>query len=134
MDNQPVQQYAQPQPLPPVQSAPPASSAQSPKSPTCSCNYPAIIGFVLSFSVNILGLIFSIIGLSQARRTGGEGLGYALAGLIISILAIALGIWLLIVFVIAADNLADDFNNLDPLNSGSAIVETYNNASAGGAY
>ena len=132
MENQPVHQSTQPpQPPPPVQ---PVSPAQSPQPQACSCNYPAIIGFVLSFSINILGLIFSIIGLQQAKRTGGEARGYALAGLIISILSIVIGIWVLIVFVIATDKLADEFNNLDPFDSSSSIIESYSNASSGGAY
>ncbi len=127
MEDQPVQQYAQPQPSLPVQPASPAPSPQppSPQPPTSSCNYPAIVGFILSLSpINILGLIFSIIGLSQAKRTGGEGQGYALAGLIISIFSIVVSLWILIVFVIATDRLADEFKNLNS-SDGSSIIENY---------
>jgi hypothetical protein len=48
-------------------------------------NTLAIIGFVCSFFLcAILGLIFSIIGLSQIRHTGQRGTGLAIAGIAIS--------------------------------------------------
>jgi hypothetical protein len=55
-----------------------------------------IVAIVLSFipcigffaiTPAILGIIFSIIGLSQAKKTG-QGKGMAIAGLVLSILAI----------------------------------------------
>src|SRR5262249_8078112 len=45
----------------------------------------AIAGFVLSFFCGVLGLIFSIIGYNESRRSAGtvSGEGLALAGIII---------------------------------------------------
>jgi hypothetical protein len=63
-----------------------------------STNGMAIAGFVCSFFVQILGLIFSIVGLSQIKKTGESGRGLAIAGIVIS----AIGIFLTILAVIAA--------------------------------
>jgi Tfp pilus assembly protein PilE len=48
----------------------------------------AIAGFVLAFFVGILGLIFSIIGYNEVKRSNGsvKGGGLAIAGIVISIL------------------------------------------------
>lgn len=48
----------------------------------------AIAGFVSSFFIPILGIIFSAIGLGQIKRTGQKGRGLAIAGIVISILSI----------------------------------------------
>ena len=54
----------------------------------------AIAGFVCSFLCSLLGLIFSIIGYNQVKKSGGAltGGGLALAGIIISIVMMILGI------------------------------------------
>jgi hypothetical protein len=54
----------------------------------------AIAGFVLSFFCSLLGLIFSIIGYNECKRSGGAvtGEGLALAGIIISIIGMLLGL------------------------------------------
>lgn len=54
----------------------------------------AIAGFVLSFFCSILGLIFSIIGYNEVKRSNGmvTGGGLALAGIIISIIQLVLAI------------------------------------------
>ena len=50
-------------------------------------NGMAIAGFVLSFLVPLLGFIFSIIGISNAKsRPDQKGMGLAVAGLVISCL------------------------------------------------
>src|SRR5580704_7892796 len=53
----------------------------------------AIAGFVLSFFCGILGLIFSILGLSQCNRSNGavKGKGLAIAGMVISIVTLVGG-------------------------------------------
>lgn len=50
----------------------------------------AIAGFVLSFFCGLLGLIFSIIGYNQVKKSNGAltGGGLALAGIIISSLSL----------------------------------------------
>jgi len=54
----------------------------------------AIAGFILSFFCSLLGLIFSIIGYNEARKSNGAvtGEGLALAGIIISIIGMLLGL------------------------------------------
>jgi hypothetical protein len=61
-------------------------------------NTMAILGLVFAFVFSPLGVVFSAIGLKQIkeRREGGRGL--ALAGLIISILSIVVGILLVVLF------------------------------------
>ena len=47
-------------------------------------NTMALVGFVMSFFQPTMGLIFSIIGMCQIKKTGEPGKGFALAGIIIS--------------------------------------------------
>ena len=64
-------------------------------------NGMAIAGFVLSFLIPILGLIFSIIGLNRAnQRPDQKGRGLAIAGIIIS--GVIMFINLIIAIVIVA--------------------------------
>jgi len=57
-------------------------------------NGMAIAGFILAFFCNILGIIFSAIGLNQINQSGGmqKGKGLAIAGLVISIVSLIIGI------------------------------------------
>ena len=68
-------------------------------------NTMAIVGFVMSFFSGLIGLIFSIIGMSQIKKTGEPGKGYALAGIIISAISMFLGLvfWGIIIIVILAE-------------------------------
>jgi len=68
------------------------------KDATQKTNGLAIAGFVCSFFVQIVGLVLSIIGLSQINKTGEGGKGLAIAGIIIS----AAGIILTIIAIFAA--------------------------------
>ncbi|MDQ8045339.1 DUF4190 domain-containing protein [Curtobacterium sp. Curtsp57] len=47
-------------------------------------NALAIAGFVLAFGATLIGLVICTVALVQIRRTGQQGKGLALAGLIIS--------------------------------------------------
>ena len=58
----------------------------------------AIAGFIVSFFVPVLGLIFSIIGLNKANQLNGSGKGFAKAGLILSIVWIVLEIVAVIIY------------------------------------
>src|ERR1700733_2303229 len=63
----------------------------------------AIAGFVLSFFCGLLGLIFSIMGRNECKRSNGSvgGAGLALAGIIISILhLVATALYALLVVVL----------------------------------
>lgn len=44
-----------------------------------------IAGFVCSFFIPVVGLILSIIALTQINRTGGKSRGMAIAGIVISV-------------------------------------------------
>ena len=52
----------------------------------------AIAGFICAFLCSILGIIFSAIALSQIKDRGQRGQGLAIAGLVISIASIVIGI------------------------------------------
>jgi len=56
-----------------------------PVAPQNQKNGFAVAGFVLSITA-VLGLIFSLLGLSRAGKVGGKGKGLAVAGLVLSIL------------------------------------------------
>ncbi|MGN1051975.1 MAG: DUF4190 domain-containing protein [Candidatus Scatosoma sp.] len=58
----------------------------------------AIAGFVCSFLFALLGLIFSIIAMKQCRERNEEGYGLAKAGMIISIVSMALSVLLGIIY------------------------------------
>lgn len=61
-------------------------------------NVLAIVGFIFSFYIAIVGLICSIIGYRKAKQEGLEYGGLALAGIIISAVSMAIAfIWLIIV-------------------------------------
>ena len=61
-------------------------------------NVLAILGFVFSFLVALIGLILSIIGLSKSKELN-SGRGLSIAGIIISVLNMVLGLVLAIVMV-----------------------------------
>ena len=61
-------------------------------------NTLAIVGFILAFFVNIVGIILGFVALSQIKRTGEQGRGLAIAAIVIGFAEILLGILLAIVF------------------------------------
>ena len=90
-----------------------ASTTTTTAPATNGSNSMAIAGFVLGIislfccaPLNILGLIFSIVGMTQAKVKGGKGL--AIAGIIISIVSIVLVILLIALAAIYPD--AFDFH------------------------
>jgi hypothetical protein len=65
----------------------------------------AIAGFVLSFFCGLLGLIFSVMGRNECKRSNGSvgGAGLAVAGIVISILHLVASVaYVLLVFVFVA--------------------------------
>lgn len=60
-------------------------------------NVLAIVGFIFSFFVAIVGLICSIIGLKNVPECGGNGKGLATAGIVISIVSMALALIITII-------------------------------------
>lgn len=61
-------------------------------------NTMAIVGFVMSFFQPTIGLIFSIIGMNQIKKTNEPGKGFALAGIIISAVELVLVLLFLIIY------------------------------------
>ncbi|WP_374946383.1 DUF4190 domain-containing protein [Agreia sp.] len=55
-------------------------------------NVIAIVGFIASFFINIVGIILGFVALSQIKRTGERGRGLAIAGIIIGFASILVGI------------------------------------------
>ncbi len=69
-------------------------------------NVLGIVSFVLSLvGFTIVAVILGHISLSQIKRTGERGRGFAIAGLVIGYVTLALGI-LFVIFVVGAGLLA----------------------------
>jgi len=62
------------------------------QSATGTANGFAIAGFVCSFFVPILGIIFGAIGMAKAKKMNGKGFGFSIAALAISISFIVINI------------------------------------------
>lgn len=94
------QYYAQPtQPVPAAAPAPgygapynaaPGNYAPYPVKP--KMNTMAVVGFIFSFLISIVGLILCIIAKNQIKTRGGRGDGLATAGIIISIASMVLAV------------------------------------------
>lgn len=69
-------------------------------------NGMAIAGFVCSFLFSIVGLVLSIIGYNQTKKTGEKGKELALAGIIISGVSIVLTVVMVIAFVVIGVSVA----------------------------
>ena len=69
-------------------------------------NGMAIAGFVCSFIFSMVGLVLSIIGYNQTKKTGEKGKELALAGIIISGLSIVMTIVMIIAFVVIGVSVA----------------------------
>ena len=65
-------------------------------------NTIAIVGFILSFFTALIGLIVSCVGLKRSKELGGNGRGFAIAGIIIGGLEIALIVIIYIAVIGAA--------------------------------
>ncbi len=66
---------------------------------TEATNVLAIIGFIFSFFIPIVGIVCSIIGYNETIKHNESGRGLALAGIVISAIFMAIGV---IAIVIAA--------------------------------
>jgi Ca2+/H+ antiporter len=64
-----------------------------------------IVGLILAFFVNLVGLIVSIVALRKSKAAGHKN-GFAVAGIIVSILSIVGGIILVVTLVGGATALA----------------------------
>ncbi|HET7667471.1 MAG TPA: peptidylprolyl isomerase [Mycobacterium sp.] len=80
-----------------------------------STNALAIASLVCAFLVAPLGIVFGHIALSQIRKTGEEGRGLAIAGLVISYLVTVLAILVVVLSVLFVVQVARDPESLDAL-------------------
>ena len=95
--------------VPPVPPAPAYNAPPAPTSPayasapaTQKTNVLAIVSLVSSFFISIVGIITGHIALSQIKKTGEQGRGMAIAGLIIGYIGIAAGIiWIIMIIILA---------------------------------
>jgi hypothetical protein len=112
----------------PYQAAPPPAYG-APATPTIPGRTMGIVAFILSFFVQLAGLIVGIIALVQSRKAGYKN-GWALAAIIISsvllVVSIIVGVFLIIGFGAAAAEYARLCSELGPgtheLSSGANIV------------
>ena len=77
----------------------------------------AIASLVCAFLFAPLGIVFGHLSLSQIKRTGEEGRGLAIAGLVIGYLATALAILVVVVsavFIVVARNVNTALDDLSP--------------------
>jgi peptidyl-prolyl cis-trans isomerase B (cyclophilin B) len=79
-------------------------------------NSLAIVSLVCAFLFAPLGIVFGHISLSQIKKTGEEGRGLALAGLVISYLITVLTVVVVLLSVVLLVKLARDLESLDGLN------------------
>ena len=73
----------------------------------------AIAGFIVSFFAGVVGLILSIVGLVQIRKTNEGGKGLAIAGITISAVKILFSIIACFFFFLVAIDLVDDYIEWD---------------------
>ena len=79
-----------PQPLPPQQQPQYSQPYGAPAQP--GWNTMAIVAFIATFFISILGIILGFVALSQIKRTGEQGRGLALAAVILGFIFLALGV------------------------------------------
>lgn len=81
-------------------------------------NVLSIVGLILAFFVPLVGLICSIIGLVQAKKKGEKGKGFAIAGIITSVIVGLIQILTVVLIVVA-------------VNSSDITLKTYRDSSVG---
>lgn len=69
-------------------------------------NVLSIVAFVLSFfGGSIISIVLGFIGLSQVKKTGERGRGFAIAAIIIGFVALAFFIiWVIVIVAVVASN------------------------------
>jgi len=87
-------------PSPPPYGAPPPYGSPYPYPPPAPTNGMAVASLICAFIFAPLGIVFGHISLSQIKRTGEEGRGLAVSGLVISYLVTALTIVALVAGVV----------------------------------
>ncbi len=111
--------------VPPPYGYPPPQYGYPPAArPTNSLAVAALICGIL---VAPLGIVFGHISLHQIKRTGDEGRGMAIAGLVLGYLLTVFGVLVLIIAIIATRAVVEDIRNYNPSSPGysadPALVE-----------
>ena len=67
-----------------------------------SWNTLSIVGFILSFFTTIVGLILSIVSYRQVKESGEKGKELSIAGIVITVLKIALYVfvWIMVLWLV----------------------------------
>lgn len=86
--------------------------------PAAKTNSMAIAALVCSLVLAPLGIVFGHIALSQIKRTGEEGKGLAIAGLVIGYIFTAIAVIWLVVFIIFLGALGSAINDPTYYDSG----------------
>lgn len=60
----------------------------------------ALVGFILSFFLGIVGSILCLVGLEEIKKTGEDGKGLAIAGIIIGFIPLVLFILIMLLYII----------------------------------
>jgi hypothetical protein len=89
----------------------PPAAPQSSAPVARGTNALAVVGFVLAiFGFNVIAIILAAIGLSQIKRTGESGRGFALAAIWIAIIEVVLFVVIIVVVVIISASAAVSSN------------------------
>ncbi|GLI28000.1 hypothetical protein ARHIZOSPH14_22420 [Agromyces rhizosphaerae] len=100
-------------PQQPDYSAAPAPSGQYAAAPnTQKTNVLAIISLVSAFFISLVAVITGHIALSQIKKTGEQGRGLAIAGLVIGYIGLVVGV-IVFIFWIAVIGFAASSGNLN---------------------
>lgn len=76
----------------------------------------ALLGLVFSIFIGLPGVILSIIGLNQIKKTGQSGKGFAISGIIVGILNtlfVVIAIVFLVMMLISGGSIASLFVNVE---------------------
>ncbi|MBW4040904.1 MAG: DUF4190 domain-containing protein [Acidobacteria bacterium] len=96
-------------------SPPPSTPYTGPGAPVQKTNVLAIIALILGIVVPIGGIICGPIALGQIKRTGENGRGLALAGLIIGIVFTLIGLlWFVVVGIAVISGLSSGAYSTSP--------------------
>lgn len=91
-------------------------------------------GFI-AFGLGAIGLILGLVGLGRARKRVATNLKTAISGTVLSALAVALGIWGMVILFTGLNQLAEDLNAIPSASApaGTAIPADVSTPVAGGA-
>ncbi|MGU3502190.1 peptidylprolyl isomerase [Mycobacterium sp. C31M] len=81
-------------------------------------NSLAIAALICGILIAPLGIVFGHISLYQIKRSGDEGRGMAIAGLVLGYLLTVLGVLVVIVAVVATRAVVEDIRNYNPSSPG----------------